>query len=54
MCVTCYTPDPREVRLMQWLEKRQPCWAAPLLALLDETSEVSIEAAQAAWRKVFQ
>lgn len=54
MCVACYTPDPREVRLLQWLEKRPPCWAAPLLALLDEASEESIVAAQAAWIKVFQ
>jgi hypothetical protein len=39
---------------MQWLEKRQPCWVAPLLALLDEASEDSIEAARDALRKVFQ
>lgn len=53
MCVTCYQHDPREVRWIGWLEKRQSCWVAPLLALLCEASEESKASFFAALGRVF-
>lgn len=53
MCVTCFNNDPREVRLVQWLECRQKPWAQALSNLLEEASESSKASFFAALGRIF-
>lgn len=53
MCVTCTQHDPRKVRWIAWLQCRKKHWAQALFELIEESTDEQIEAAQAAWRKVF-
>lgn len=44
MCVTCYTPDPREVRLLELCHSKHLAWITGLFEMMEETPASQVEA----------